>query len=449
MKGRKLRIIIYSLMVVLLLFISAIYRCEFYKSYSSDKKISLKLKNKTIVRLWLKKSNISPARKYQIEKFNKNNKDNIYIILTEYKEDYYNAIRTTLASGEDAPDIFQYGFTTLTLNDQIASLDSINFDKNKIDNSTIVKYKDMPLGVKLTDTNVKMVWNKELFKKAGIDPEKPPKTWDDIINYSLIIKRKIPGITPFAFPLEKADDMKISIGEPSVNLGNIYTSFWNYKKGEYDFSYARDILNIYNNMYKLNLISNNFDENSRKDIRSQFSEGNVAMMISTFQDKKYFSDVVPLNFQMGIEDIAQVDKENKNVYYYVKNNNFLVINKESVKDEKKKEAIKKVYEYMLSEDVNKQILETKNELPVNLKTTKIKNDIYTEYNDISKFQNESYDPTLFLARDSEAYEIKLITDAIKGKSTVNSSIEKLNEKYKYYCNFVVDKQKFDFNYYKK
>lgn len=449
MKGSKLRIIVYSLIIILVLFISFIYRAEFYKSYSSYKKVSLPLKNKTIVRLWLKKSDVSPARKFQIEKFNKNNKDNIYIILTQYKQDYDNAIRTTLASGLNAPDIFQYGFKTLMQNNQIVSLDGINFDKSKVDNSNIVKYEDMPIGVKLTDTNVKMVWNKELFKEAGLDPEKPPKTWEEIIDYSLKIKKRFPQVTPFAFPMKESDDMKISLGEPSVNLGDIYTSFWNYKKGEYDFKYAYDILNVYNKMYKLNLIANNFDENSSKQISSQFCQGNVAMMISTFEDKKYFSDVVPIHFSMGIGDVVQIGKENKNIYYYIKNNDFLVINKESAKDEKKKEAIKKVYEYMLSEDVNKQILKTKNELPVNLKSTVFEGDKYAEYNDVSKFHSENYDPTLFLNRDSESYEIKLITDAIKGKSTINSSIEKLNQKYKYYCDFAVDKEKFDFNYYKK
>lgn len=34
-----------------------------------------------------------------------------------------------------------------------------------------------------TDTRI-LFWNKDLFKKAGLDPETPPKTWDELLDYS-------------------------------------------------------------------------------------------------------------------------------------------------------------------------------------------------------------------------------------------------------------------------
>lgn len=448
MSTKKSRCIAYSLIVILLICISIIYRFEFYKSYSDNNKyLPENLKNKIIVRLWMKDSVLSPTRGYQIEKFNKENKDNIYIMFSEYKEDYYNAIRTTFASEKGAPDIFEYGYTGLMRNKQVASLNDIGFDTSNIDKSTIVKYKNMPLGVKLTETNAKMIWNKEILKESGLDPNKPPETYEQLIDYSLKVKKKFPNITPFVFPFNQYDDMKISIGEPSVNSGTIYTSFWNYNKGIYDFSYSKKILDVYNEMYRLNLIPKDFDQKSRNQIRSEFYQGNIAMMISPFEDKGYFSNIMPLNFPVGIQNIIQTGKED-NIYYYVENQNFLVVNKNSIKSNKEKEAIKKVYEFITSKYVNEEILETRYALPVNLDTTKVKNDIYSEYNDVSKFRNEDYDPTIFLSRDS-GYEMGLVADAIKGKDSVNSTIKKLNEKYKYYYKFAVDKEDFDFKYYKK
>ena len=58
----------------------------------------------------MKKSVISPTRSIKLKKFNKENKDNIHIIFTEYKENIIMQIRTTLASGH-GPDIFEYGFS--------------------------------------------------------------------------------------------------------------------------------------------------------------------------------------------------------------------------------------------------------------------------------------------------------------------------------------------------
>ncbi len=33
-------------------------------------------------------------------------------------------------------------------------------------------------------------YNKDLFRKAGLDPEQPPRTWDEVIQASLVIKQK-------------------------------------------------------------------------------------------------------------------------------------------------------------------------------------------------------------------------------------------------------------------
>lgn len=448
MKGRKLRIILYTSIVVLLIGASVYYRFFYYENYSLKDNIPADAKNKTIVRLWMRQSVISPTRAYQIQKFNKQNKDNIYIIFTEYKEDYENALRTVLASGNNSPDIFEYGYTDLIKYKQISSLDSIGLNYSSINDSNIVKYENMPLGIKLTETDVKMLWNKDLFKKAGLDPENPPRTWDEVINDAQKIKEKLPDVIPFAFSLKGYQNLKASIGEPSLNQGTIYTSFWNYRKGSYDFNCARDILSIYNKMYNLNLIAKDFDQKDSDQLRTEFNEGNTAMMISTTEDKGYFSNIIPLSFPMGIQDIIQVGSGSNNGYYYVGDTNFLVVNSESVKNQKEKEAIKEVYQYMLSPDVNEQILKTRNALPINLKSTQFTGDIYTGYNDVSRFHNEVHDPTIFLNRDIK-YDEGIFVDAIKGKVSINSSINKLNDKYKYYYDFATDKQKFDFGYYKE
>lgn len=45
----------------------------------------------------------------------------------------------------------------------------------------------------ITDTRV-LYWNKEHFREAGLDPEKPPVTWDEVIKYNeLLTKRNNSG----------------------------------------------------------------------------------------------------------------------------------------------------------------------------------------------------------------------------------------------------------------
>ncbi len=50
-------------------------------------------------------------------------------------------------------------------------------------------------GVPLDVTNIQMLYNKDLFKKAGLDPEKPPQTWEEFLALALALKKaNIPGL---------------------------------------------------------------------------------------------------------------------------------------------------------------------------------------------------------------------------------------------------------------
>lgn len=44
------------------------------------------------------------------------------------------------------------------------------------------------------------IWNKDVFKAAGLDPEKAPATWQDVMDDAAAIKAKVPGVSPVAFP---------------------------------------------------------------------------------------------------------------------------------------------------------------------------------------------------------------------------------------------------------
>jgi len=39
-------------------------------------------------------------------------------------------------------------------------------------------------GLPVEINNLQLFYNKDLFKAAGLDPEKPPKTWDEMLNYA-------------------------------------------------------------------------------------------------------------------------------------------------------------------------------------------------------------------------------------------------------------------------
>jgi multiple sugar transport system substrate-binding protein len=74
-----------------------------------------------------------------------------------------------------------------------------------------VTWQGKAYGVPSNNETMAFIWNARLFKEAGLDPEKAPETWDDVVAYSKQIKEKTgkngyglvarpnAGNTPFRF----------------------------------------------------------------------------------------------------------------------------------------------------------------------------------------------------------------------------------------------------------
>ncbi len=60
-------------------------------------------------------------------------------------------------------------------------------------------------GVPIAFSTKALYWNKDLFKQAGLDPEKPPVTWAEEIEYSKVIKEKT-GIPGYGLPAKTFDN---------------------------------------------------------------------------------------------------------------------------------------------------------------------------------------------------------------------------------------------------
>ncbi len=83
------------------------------------------------------------------------------------------------------------------LNKFIATDPSVNFADFY---PALVNYSKLggkQLALPLETSNIIMYYNKKLFKEAGLDPEKPPVTWDDIVEYG--IKLTKPGVWGYCF----------------------------------------------------------------------------------------------------------------------------------------------------------------------------------------------------------------------------------------------------------
>lgn len=132
-----------------------------------------------------------------------------------------------MAASGDAPDIIQTHtawFSTYASSDVVAPLDDLLGSDYVNDLIPSLKadytFDGKLMGIPWAPTPYVLYWNKELFEQAGLDPEQPPKTYDEMLAYA----EKIAELTT------DNGDKIYGLGEPTdkvpingmVALRNIY-----------------------------------------------------------------------------------------------------------------------------------------------------------------------------------------------------------------------------------
>lgn len=120
--------------------------------------------------------------------FNKTHKTQIKITLVPAAQ--YVQKLATAASAGTAPDVaatdlvFTPYFASVgALKDITSQVDSLSYkDQLSKAHMSVAKYKDKYYAVPLTGDVSALFYNKDLFKKAGLDPDKPPTTYAEILS---------------------------------------------------------------------------------------------------------------------------------------------------------------------------------------------------------------------------------------------------------------------------
>jgi len=111
-------------------------------------------------------------------------------------------------AGGVQPDMFQVDTIWLgEMADQglAANLDSYYAkwaDRSDVPDSFLEssKWKGSYYGLWAYSDTRTFIWNKDVFRKAGLDPEKPPATWDEVVSFAQQIQAKVPGVAGVGFP---------------------------------------------------------------------------------------------------------------------------------------------------------------------------------------------------------------------------------------------------------
>jgi multiple sugar transport system substrate-binding protein len=124
-------------------------------------------------------------------------------------DDQYNRLLLSLAGSiQDRPDVYladNIWLGQFTENGLSANLDAY-YDAWTGKDDIIDAYRDSTKwdgsqhGVWAYSDIRTLIWNKAVFAAAGLDPEKGPTTWDEVMTDAAAIKDKVPGVVPVGFP---------------------------------------------------------------------------------------------------------------------------------------------------------------------------------------------------------------------------------------------------------
>lgn len=326
--------------------------------------------DKTIIKYTQSSISLTSDIEAAIMNYNENYSDGYVVELIKIPTDRYNDTINMLLSSGEGPDVFEAQYEWLhsyilinwlyDLKDNIDD-DFLNlFPKWAIELAYDSKFNNHLYSFPSTQSTFRLIYNKDLFRKAGLNPDRPPETLDDLMSYAEKITEVGRGFGKYGFGLAASDIWNgFVLPMEAVNsYSGVY--FFDYGEGKYD-------LNVYKPWFKtlmgLKEGGNIFpgEMTMKEDLALlQFAEGNIGMMYAESNVpilmKKLFS--VKCDWDVAMPPI--IDKNYNKGYIGTSLSGWQVVNE---KTPNPKEAIA-FWKYLYSQEYNTKLFKGGYSLPI-------------------------------------------------------------------------------------
>ncbi|MFB9275746.1 ABC transporter substrate-binding protein [Cohnella cellulosilytica] len=130
---------------------------------------------------------------------------------------------------------------------------------------------------------LRLIYNKELFERAGLDPERPPETLEQLKRYAVQISEAGTGYRIYGFALPAGEDDPF---RQALEMGGTYSGvyYYDFAAGQYDFT---GYTPWFETMLELKKDGGMFPGETSLTMDTaltQFAEGNIGMMYVTSRD---------------------------------------------------------------------------------------------------------------------------------------------------------------------
>ncbi len=274
---------------------------------------------KVTVNVWNHNANLKDVQEQLVEQFNAEH-DDIEIVLNVIGDKYGDVLNMAMSSEEDV-DIFSVSGPSLTkkaadlgwaepLDSYMTPEFKEMFNENVwVKNNNVIGGKTYVIPDQMS--TYRLVYNKDLFEKAGLDPENPPKTYEEFRQMAKqITEAGGEDVKGFAMSLSDSNYLDMNIFN-----GMGYSSFgtqqgYDYAKGAFDFSVFKPAIELFRNVKADGSMLDGELLLKPDQIRSKFAEGKIGMVGSASWEASTWDTLAP-TFEMGFANWPTVDGELK------------------------------------------------------------------------------------------------------------------------------------------
>ena len=357
----------------------------------------------------------------------------VKVELKHISDDYNNVLLMALKN-DDGPDLYANGVDLAQLAQQnyMAPLDDLMSDEMAarvadFRQNAINWYDGSWYSLPFRGYNFRLAWNKDMFEAAGLDPDSPPTTYEELIEYAQILTEYGSAQSPqqYGFMLPTGEDWIWWIyGMQMARVNG--DSYYDYTTGEFTWEAFKPVMEMYLTLKENNSLFPGGTTMENDPARAQFSAGNVGMIIAASWDIGVFNDQFPAEIEWDVAELPNIDGE-RHGYPQLDAGSYLHINAGS---SVKQEAMD-FYEYLLSEEVLIEYYEEGYGIPVYdgiaQKASKTPDRSgFAGFADVSNDRMYAYEPPVQV--EGQGYG-SVMNDVMNGAVDIDTAIADLNARY--------------------